>query len=51
MSGSFWDEEKEVTVNNVEADCLICLTLLIAVLISIPITLDLYSYYIGKKEQ
>ena len=50
-SGSFWDEEKEVTVNNVETDCLICLILLIAALISIPITLDLYSYYRGKKEQ
>jgi len=51
MSGSFWDEEKEVTVNNVETDCLICLILLIALLISIPIMLDLYSYYRGKKEQ
>lgn len=51
MSGSFWDEEKEVTVNNVKTDCLICLILLIAVLISIPIALDLYSYYRGKKEQ
>lgn len=50
MSGSFWDEEKEVTVNNVETDCLICLLLLITVLISIPITLDLYSYYRVKKE-
>lgn len=50
MSGSFWDEEKEVTVNNVETDCIICLILLITVLISIPITLDLYSYYRVKKE-
>ena len=49
MSGSFWDEEKETTVGNVESDCLTCLILLIAVLISIPIALDLYSYYRGKK--
>ena len=51
MSGSFWDETKEITVYNVPSDCTICLVILIAVLISIPIVLDLYDYYRIKNKQ
>jgi len=39
---------KSPTVNNVPEDCLVCLFILIAILISIPISLDLYDYYRGK---
>jgi signal peptidase len=39
------------TLSNVPGDSLICLVLLIIVLISIPISLDLYSYYKDKKKQ
>jgi len=39
------------TVGNVPSDSLICLVILIAILISIPITLDLYGYYKEKKEE
>jgi len=39
------------TVGNVPSDSIICLILLIVVLISIPIVLDLYSYYKEKKKQ
>ena len=38
-------------VGNVPSDCLVCLVILIAILISIPITLDIYSYYKEKKEE
>lgn len=38
------------TVNNVPSDSLICLILLIAFLISIPISMDIYTYYKEKKE-
>ena len=51
MSGSFWDETKEITVYNVPSDCIICLVILIAVLISIPIFLDLCDYYRIKNKQ
>jgi len=50
-SGSFWDDNVDITVYNVESDCLTCLVILIAVLISIPIFLDLYDYYRIKKKQ
>lgn len=50
MSGSFFDS-KEITVYNVPSDSLICLVILIAVLISIPIILDFYDYYKSKKKQ
>lgn len=36
------------TVNNVPGDSLVCLFILIAILISIPISLDLYDYYREK---
>ena len=39
------------TLGNVPGDSLTCLILLIAVLISIPISLDLYSYYKERKKQ
>jgi signal peptidase len=39
------------TLGNVPGDSLTCLVLLIAVLISIPISLDLYSYYKERKKQ
>jgi len=39
------------TLGNVPQDSIICLIILIAVLISIPISLDLYSYYKERKKQ
>jgi signal peptidase len=39
------------TVGNVHGDCLICLGIVIAILISIPIILDLYDYYKHKKRE
>jgi len=39
---------KSPTVNNVPEDCLVCLFILIVILISIPISLDLYDYYREK---
>ena len=51
MSGSFWDNSGNITVYNVPSDSVICLIILIAVLISIPIFLDLYDYYRLKKKQ
>lgn len=39
------------TVGNVPQDSIYCLIVLIAVLISIPVTLDLYGYYKEKKKQ
>jgi signal peptidase len=37
------------TVSNVHEDCLICLGILIAILVSIPLLLDLKDYIKGKK--
>jgi len=48
--GDFWNGG-EVTTNNVKSDCVTCLIILIAVLISIPVSLDLYDYYRSKKKQ
>jgi signal peptidase len=39
------------TVGNVHSDCLICLGIVIAILISIPIILDLYDYFKQKKKE
>ncbi|MCK5459267.1 MAG: S26 family signal peptidase, partial [Thermoplasmatales archaeon] len=39
------------TVGNVHEDCLICLGILIAILISIPIILDVKDYFMGEKKQ
>jgi signal peptidase len=49
--GAFWDAKKEITVYNVQSDSVICLIILIALLISIPVLLDLYDYYRTKKKQ
>ncbi len=38
------------TVSNVPSDCIICLIIFIAVLISIPVILDFYSYFREKKK-
>jgi signal peptidase len=51
VGGAFWDNNKEVTVANVQSDSIACLIILLAVLISIPIILDLYDYYKTKKKQ
>ncbi|MDH7516838.1 MAG: S26 family signal peptidase [Candidatus Thermoplasmatota archaeon] len=51
VSGAFWDNNKEVTVANVQSDSIACLIILLAVLISIPIILDFYDYYKTKKKQ
>jgi signal peptidase I len=39
------------TLSNVQQDCIICLIILIVVLISIPVTLDVLSYYKQKKKR
>ncbi len=39
------------TVTNVPQDSMVCLFILIAVLISIPVSMDLYSYYKSKDEE
>lgn len=44
ISGSFWNGHDAPTVYNVPGDCMICLVILIAVLISIPVSLDVYEY-------
>lgn len=41
----------ESTVSNVHEDCLISLGILIAILISIPIILDVKDYFMGEKKQ
>ncbi len=48
VTGGFWSESEEITVYNVPSDCIICLVVLIAALISIPISLDAYDYYKKK---
>jgi len=50
LSGSLWDSKKEATVYNVPSDSVICLIILIVVLISIPITFDIYDYYRKNKK-
>jgi len=39
------------TVGNVPGDCLICLFILIGVLVSIPVSMDVYAYYKEKKSK
>ena len=39
------------TLGNVPGDCLQCLVILIVVLVSIPVGLDIVSYYKGKKKK
>ena len=45
VSGSFWDQRQEITVYNVPIDSIYCLIILVIVLISIPISMDVYDYY------
>ncbi|MBN2065882.1 MAG: S26 family signal peptidase [Candidatus Thermoplasmatota archaeon] len=49
VTGNFW-ERGEVTVTNVHPDSIACLVLLITLLISIPISLDIYDYYRTKNK-
>jgi len=49
LTGSFWDEKKEIIVYNVPGDCVISLVLLIVALVSIPAGLDVYDWYKKKK--
>jgi len=49
-NGKIWNDKK-APIYNVRSDCVTCLIILIAVLISIPISLDLYDYYKTKKKQ
>ena len=51
LGGAFWNPSVAPTVYNVPDDCIICLVLLIIVLVSIPVSLDLYEYYQNKKEK
>ncbi|MEF8848574.1 MAG: S26 family signal peptidase [Candidatus Thermoplasmatota archaeon] len=50
ITGSFFNPLKRPTVYNVPEDSMICLVLLIAVLISIPVGLDFYDWYEQKKK-
>jgi signal peptidase len=50
VTGSFWDESKDITIYNVPTDCQICLVLVIIILISIPVTLDIYDHYKKQKK-
>jgi signal peptidase len=51
VGGDFWDENEETTVYNVHSDSITCFIVLVAVLISIPVALDLYDYYRPKKRE
>ena len=50
-SGCFWGSGCEPTVYNVSEDCIFCLIMLIAFLISIPVALDIYDWYKGDDEE
>jgi len=45
ISGSFWNPSVEPTVYNVPSDSITCLVILIIVLVSIPISFDVYDWY------
>ncbi|MEA2056014.1 MAG: S26 family signal peptidase [Candidatus Thermoplasmatota archaeon] len=47
-SGAFFNPNVPPNTNNVPSDCITCLIALIAVLISIPISLDVYDWYKTK---
>ena len=51
VNGHFIDDSKEITVYNVQSDSIVCLIILIAILLSIPIILDFLDYYKAKKKQ
>jgi len=50
ISGTFFNDNEQPTVYNVPQDCTVCLVILISALISIPVSLDVYDYYKGKKK-
>ncbi|MFH1013522.1 MAG: S26 family signal peptidase [Thermoplasmatota archaeon] len=50
ISGSFWSGHDAPTVYNVPGDSMICLVILIVVLISIPVSLDVYEYVKKRKK-
>lgn len=50
ISGSFWSNREQPTVYNVPSDSIICLVVLITVLISIPVSMDIYDYYKRKNK-
>ncbi len=41
----------EDTISNVPQDCLTCFAIVIIILVSIPVSLDLYGYYKDKKQK
>jgi len=45
INGAFWNNRVQPTVYNVPQDSMICLVLLIVVLISIPVSMDVYEWY------
>jgi hypothetical protein len=51
INGAFWNNRVQPTVYNVPQDCLICLVLLISVLISIPVSMDVYEWHHRKEQQ
>jgi signal peptidase I len=50
ISGTFWNDKEQPTVYNVPQDSIICLVVLITVLVSIPVSLDIYDYYKRKDD-
>ena len=51
ISGSFVNENERPTVYNVPQDSIISLVILIIVLVSIPISMDIYEYYREKNNK
>jgi len=39
------------TLQNVPNDCIICLVILIVILVSIPVSLDIYGYFKEKRKE
>jgi len=50
ISGTFWNDKEQPTVYNVPQDSVICLVVLITVLVSIPVSFDIYDYYKRKDD-
>lgn len=48
ITGAFWDNRVQPTVYNVPRDSMICLVILISILISIPVSMDVYDWYRKK---
>ncbi len=51
ISGAFFNPNVPPNTNNVPSDCITCLIVLIAVLISIPVSLDVYDWYKTKNRR